>query len=140
MNLHVVTKGGVIAPGGSVVDIVPMGDTMVVEAKLPPQDVGYVHVGQPVRVQLASADGARFDHLDGEVSHVSPDTVETSDGTPYYKVRIKTGRDYFESDGQRYQLVPGVQVMCSIVTGSRSVMEYIASPFMGSVSTALQER
>ncbi|MBL4615913.1 MAG: HlyD family type I secretion periplasmic adaptor subunit [Magnetovibrio sp.] len=140
MTLHVVTKGGVIAPGGSVVDIVPVGDTMVIEAKLPPQDVGYVHISQTVRVQLASADGARFDHLDGEVVHVSPDTVETSDGTPYYRVRIKTERDYFESDGQRYQLVPGVQVMCSIITGSRSVMEYIASPFMGSISTALQER
>jgi len=140
MTLYVVTEGGVIAPGGSVVDIVPMGDAMVVEAKLPPQDVGYVHVGQPARVKLASSDGARFDHLNGEVSHISPDTVETKDGTTYYKVRIKTDRDYFESKGQRYQLVPGVQVMCSIVTGSRSVMEYITSPFIGSFSTALQER
>lgn len=140
MTLHVVTKGGVIPPGGSVVDIVPVGDAMVVEAKLAPQDVGYVHVGQVARVQLASADGSRFEHLEGKVSHVSPDTVETQDGTPYYKVRIKTDRDYFESDGQRYQLVPGVQVMCSIVTGTRSVMEYIASPFMGSFRTALQER
>jgi len=140
MTLHVVTKGGVIAPGGSVVDIVPVGDAMVVEAKLAPQDVGYVHVGQTARVQLASADGARFDTLDGTVSQISPDTVEMQDGTTYYKVRIKTDRDYFESDGQRYQLVPGVQVMCSIVTGTRSVMGYIVSPFMGSFRTALQER
>lgn len=140
MTLHVVTKGGVVPPGGSVVDVVPVGDAMVVEAQLPPQDVGYVHVGQPARVQLASADGARFGHLDGEVAHVSPDTVETKDGTPYYKVRIKTDHDYFESDGQRYQLVPGVQVMCSIITGTRSVAEYITSPFLGSFTTALQER
>lgn len=140
MTLHVVTKGGVIAPGASVVDIVPVGDAMVVEAKLAPQDVGYVHVGQIARVQLASADGARFGHLEGKVSHVSPDTVEMSDGTPYYKVRIKTEIDYFESGDQRYQLVPGVQVMCSIITGSRSVMGYIASPFLGSFRTALQER
>lgn len=140
MTLHVVTKGGVISPGGAVVDIVPVGDAMVVEAKLAPQDVGYVHVGQIARVQLASADGSRFDALDGEVAHVSPDTVETKDGTTFYKVRIKTDRDFFESGGQRYQLVPGVQVMCSIVTGSRSVLEYIVSPFIGSFSTALQER
>jgi len=140
MNLHVVTRGGVIQPGGAVVDIVPVGDAMVVEAKLAPQDVGYVHVGQIARVRLASGDGARFDPLEGTVSHVSPDTVETQDGTTFYKVRIKTQNDYFESDGQRYQLVPGVQVMCSIVTGTRSVMEYIASPFLGSFKTALQER
>lgn len=112
----------------------------MVEAKLPPQDVGYVHVGQTARVRLASSDGARFDALDGKVVQVSPDTVETKDGVPYYKVRIETNSAFFESQGERYQMVPGVQVMCSIVTGSRSVMEYIASPLMGGIDTALQER
>jgi len=140
MTLHVVTRGGVIQPGGAVVDIVPVGDAMVVEAKLAPQDVGYVHVGQTARVRLASGAGGRFDPLEGTVVSVSPDTVETKDGKSFYKVRIKTDRDYFDSHGQRYQLVPGVQVMCSIVTGTRSVMEYIAAPFMGSFKTALQER
>ncbi|MFC1672630.1 HlyD family type I secretion periplasmic adaptor subunit [Pseudomonadota bacterium] len=140
MTLHVVTRGGVIRPGGKVADIVPVGDALVVEAKLPPQDVGYVHVGQPARVRLASSDGARFDALDGKVVQVSPDTVETKDGVPYYKVRIETNSAFFESQGERYQMVPGVQVMCSIVTGSRTVMEYIASPLMGRLDTALQER
>lgn len=140
MTLHVVTLGGVIRAGDAVADIVPVGDAMVVEAKLPPQDVGYVHSGQIARVKLASADGSRFGHLDGEVVSVSPDTVETKDGQPYYKVRIKTAGDSFDSGGETYRLVPGVQVMCSIVTGSRSVMGYIASPFMGSVGSALQER
>jgi len=140
MTLHVVTRGGVIRPGGAVADIVPVGDAMVVEAKLPPQDVGYIHVGQSARVKLASADGARFGHLNGKVIHVGPDTVETKDGVPYYKVRIQTEGDSFESQGESYRLVPGVQVMCSIVTGSRSVLQYIASPFMGSAGSALQER
>lgn len=140
MTLHVVTRGGVISPGGAVVDIVPVGDAMVVEAKLPPQDVGFVHVGQIARVKLASADGGRFGHLNGKVVQVSPDTVETKDGVPYYKVRIQTDGDSFTSGGETYRLVPGVQVMCSIVTGSRSVMEYIAAPFLGHAETALQER
>jgi len=140
MTLHVVTKGGVIQPGGKVADIVPIGDAMVVEAKLPPNDVGYVHPGQIARVTLASSDGARFGHLSGEVVHISPDTVEGQNGATYYKVRIKTNTDMFETKGEVYRLVPGVQVMCSIVTGSRSVLEYIAKPLMGSVGTALQER
>ena len=139
MTLHVVTEGGVIPPGGKVVDIVPVGDALVVEAKLLPQDVGFIHVGQVARVKLAAA-GSRFQPLDGVVSSVSPDTVETKTGKSYYKVRIKTDRDYFDKHGQRYQLVPGVQVMCSIVTGTRSVMEYITTPFYGAFSTALQER
>ncbi|PCI41029.1 MAG: secretion protein HylD [Rhodospirillaceae bacterium] len=140
MTLHVVTRGGVIQPGGKIADIVPIGDALVVEAKLPPNDVGYVHIGQTARVTLASSDSARFSPLEGEVIHISPDTVEGPDGATYYKVRIKTTSDVFESKGEIYRLVPGVQVMCSIVTGSRSVMEYIASPFMGSLETALQER
>lgn len=140
MTLHVVTRGGVISPGGAVADIVPIDDALVVEAKLPPQDVGYVHVGQSARIKLASSDGARFGHLDGQVVHVSPDTIETKDGAPFYKVRIQTGQISFERDGESYRLVPGVQVMCSIVTGSRSVMGYIASPFLGSAGTAMQER
>lgn len=140
MTLHVVTQGGVIRPGGPVADIVPLGDALVVEAKLPPQDVGYVHPGQTARVKLASADGQRFGHLDGKVYLVAPDTIETKDGTSYYKVRIRTEGDNFSSQGQTYRLVPGVQVMCSIVTGSRSVMEYILSPFLGRAGTALQER
>jgi len=140
MTLHVVTKGGVIQPGGKVADIVPIGDALVVEAKLPPNDVGYIHPGQPARVKLASSDGARFSHLEGKVVHISPDTVESKNGSMYYKVRIKTDSDVFKTKGETYRLVPGVQVMCSIVTGSRSVMEYIASPFMGKLQTALQER
>jgi len=140
MTLYVVTRGGVIQPGGKVADIVPIGDALVVEARLPPNDVGYIHPGQLVRVTLASSDGARFGHLEGEVVHISPDTMKGTSGTTYYKVRIKTKTDVFKSKGEAYRLVPGVQVMCSIVTGSRSVLEYIASPYMGVLEKALQER
>lgn len=140
MTLHVVTVGGVIQPGGKIADIVPIGDALVIEAKLPPNDVGYVHPGQTARVTLASSDGARFGHLEGNVIHISPDTIKGQDGVPFYKVRIKTKSDVFKTKGETYRLVPGVQVMCSIVTGSRSVLEYIVSPFMGSLETALQER
>jgi len=140
MTLYVVTRGGVIQPGAAVADIVPVGDAMVVEAQMAPQDVGYVRVGQMAKIRLASADGARFLPLQGTVTQISPDTVQNKDGNSFYKVRIKTKTDYFESDGERYQLVPGVQVMSSIITGSRSVLEYVASPFLGSLRTALQER
>jgi len=139
-TLHVVTVGGVVRPGGTVVDVVPAGDRLIIEAKLPTQDIGYVHPGQTAMVQLASADAIRFGTLEGEVAQVSPDTIETADGVPYYKVRISTISDYFERRGARYQLVPGVQVICSIQTGQRTVLEYLLDPFMGSAQTALRER
>ena len=139
-TLYVTTVGGVVAPGDTVVDLVPGGDRLVVEAQLPVQDVGYVHPGQTATVQLASADAVRFGNLDGEVVLVSPDTKETADGIPYYKVRIEIERDYFERRSARYRLVPGVAVMCNILTGTRSVMEYILNPFIGGAQSALRER
>jgi adhesin transport system membrane fusion protein len=139
-TLHVVTVGGVVAPGGTVVDVVPAGDRMIVEAKLPPQDIGYVHSGQSALVALASNDASRFGNLTGEVIQVSPDTIEASDGQVFYKVRIATEKDHFERDGATYRLVPGVQVTTSIRTGERSVLAYITDPFMSSANKALRER
>ena len=139
-TLHVFTVGGVVGPGGTVVDIVPAGDSLIIEAKLPPQDIGYVSPGQTALVTLASPDAIRFGNLAGKVVHVSPDTIETADGLPYYKVRIATERDYFERRELRYRLVPGVQVMASIRTGQRSVLAYLTDPFLSSAQTAMRER
>ena len=139
-TLYVFTVGGVVQPGATVVDVVPEGDRLVIEARLATQDVGYVRPGQTAVVTLASSDAIRFGNLMGEVIHVSPDTIETDQGMPYYKVRIRTERDYFERKALRYQLVPGVQVRCSIQTGQRSVLEYLLDPFLGSFRMALRER
>lgn len=139
-SLYVFTVGGVVSPGGTVADVVPEGDRLVVEAKLPVQDVGYVHAGQTATVRLASADAMRFGDLEGKVVHVSPDALEGEDGLAYYRVRIETKRDYFERKKLRYRLVPGVQVLCNIRTGERSVLEYLLDPFLGSFRTALRER
>ena len=139
-TLYVYTVGGVVQPGATVVDVVPGADRLVIEAKLSTQDIGYVHPGQAVTVRLAASGAARFGNLDGEVVQVSPDTIETNEGIPYYKVRIAIPRDYFEAKGERYRLVPGVQVMCSILTGQRSVLQYLTDPFLGSFQQAFRER
>lgn len=139
-SLYVVTVGGVVAPGGTVLDIVPAGDNLIIEAKLAPQDIGYVHAGQTALITLASSDANRFGNLDGTVVNVSPDTLVSKQGEAFYKVRISTKTSFFERDALRYNLVPGVQVMASIRTGQRSVLAYIMDPFMASVRTAMRER
>lgn len=139
-TLHVTTIGGVVQPGEPVADVVPRGDKLVIEARLPTRDVGYVQTGQPVQVTLASSEAIRFGRLLGEVVNVSPDTIDTREGIPYYKVRVETDQTYFESAQLRYQLVPGVQVACAIRTGQRSVMAYLLDPFLSSARTALRER
>jgi adhesin transport system membrane fusion protein len=139
-TLHVVTIGGVLKPGDKVVDIVPAGDRLVIEAKLPTQDIGYVHKGQQAVIRLASADAMRFDSLTGTVANVSPDTVLTEDGQPFYKVRIETQHDHFQRGAIRYNLFPGMQVVTSINTGERSVLEYLFDPFLANFSLAFRER
>lgn len=139
-TLYVATRGGVIKPGGNVVDIVPAGDRLIVEAKLPTYDIGFVSVGQAAKIKLASQDGVRFGTIDGSVVHVGPDTSVTDKGAAFYKVRIETVSDHFQHDSQRYRLYPGMQVIANIRTGQRTVLAYITEPFIGLAESALHER
>jgi adhesin transport system membrane fusion protein len=138
--LNVATIGGILKAGEQVAEIVPANDAMVVEARLPTRDIGYVRSGQPVQIKLASSDLVRFGEIPGKVVNVSPDTMSDKDGNPYYKVRIETERGYFERGIQRYQLYPGMQVIASILTGERRVIDYLIDPFIGNFSEALRER
>ncbi|MGE4219889.1 MAG: HlyD family type I secretion periplasmic adaptor subunit [Alphaproteobacteria bacterium] len=139
-SIYVFTKGGVVQPGATVMDIVPADDRLVVEAKLPPQDIGYVRRGQTATVRLASADAPRFGHLNGQVVRVSPDTLVTEKDVAYYKVRIETEGDHFQKRDLRYDLFPGMQVICAIETGQRTVLEYLLDPLIGAADRAMQER
>lgn len=136
------TKGGVVPPGGVVMEVVPTGEKLVVEVKLPVGDVGYVRIGQTANLRLASRDAMRFGSIEGRVAYVSPDssTGENPQQGPYYRVRIETSADRFESAGQSYRLIPGVQVIASIITGSRSLFSYFMSPFLSTSATAFRER
>jgi adhesin transport system membrane fusion protein len=139
-TVYINTIGGVVKPGEPVVDIVPEGDRLVVEAKLQTHDIGYVAEGQPAMVRLASADGNRFGGLSGKVVSVSPDALLTPDGMPFYKVRIETEASYFQNNNLRYNLFPGVRVVANIQTGERTVMEYLLDPYLTRLTDAMRER
>lgn len=136
------TKGGVVPPGGVVMEVVPSGEKLVVEVKLPVADIGYVEIGQTANLRLASRDAMRFGSIKGKVAYVSPDSSSgnTPQEGPYYRVRIETNVDRFESGGQSYRLIPGVQVVASIITGDRSLFSYFMSPFLSASVTAFRER
>tara|TARA_E500000331_G_scaffold354496_1_gene407624 strand:+ start:2676 stop:3950 length:1275 start_codon:yes stop_codon:yes gene_type:complete len=134
------TAGGVIKPGETIIDIVPGQDSLVIEAKLPTQDIGYVQAGQEAFIQLASADAMKFDKLPGKVKHVSPDTIISNDGLPFYTVKIETKNDHFERASNKYYLYPGMQVTASIKIGDRTVMDYILDPLQAAMDEAMTER
>lgn len=139
-TIAVATEGGVIQAGQTVLELVPIEDRLIIEAKLPIQDIGYVRRGQPARVTLASAEAAAFGHMDGTVETVSPDATVTNDGRAYYKIRIVTDKNRFEAGDRVYQLYPGMQVQCGIRIGSRTVFAYLLSPWFQSLRFAFEER
>ncbi len=149
-TLAVATEGGVIQPGQTVAEIVPLEDRLIIEAQLPIQDISYVHPGQPVRVTLASPEATVFGHLDGRVIRVSPDAVVGASGQggqggnggsrSFYRVRIETRQNRFTVGDWDYRLYPGMQVLCSIRIGSRTVADYLLSPWFRSLRMAFQER
>jgi len=139
-TLHITSVGGVLKPGETIVDVVPIDDRLIIEARLPTQDIGYVQSGQAALIKLTSADAQRFGGLEGTVTTVSPDTLITKEGQPYYKVRIETVSDRFKHGSLEYRLFPGMQVVASIHTGERTVLEYIGGPFLNAMSGAMSER
>ena len=141
-NLFFVTEGGVIKPGGAILDIVPTKDSLIVEAKLPNSDIGFVKPGQSAVVKLSSSDSVNFGQINGTVFQISPDTEEDENDNRivFYKILIETDQNYFESKDKIYQLVPGVKVLASIHIGERTVANYLLSPFLGSMGQSFQER
>ncbi|WP_455757624.1 HlyD family type I secretion periplasmic adaptor subunit [Sulfurimonas sp.] len=139
-SLNIYTKGGVVKAGDTIVQIVPTNDTLVIEALLLPQDIGYVKVSQKAFVRLASNDAMKFEKLEGEVFYVSADTFTTEDGASFYKVNIETDKKYFRSKGIDCKLVPGMQVIAYIHIGNRSVLDYVLDPFKSSIDLSLSEK
>lgn len=139
-TLYVDTRGGVVAPGRTILDIVPTGDSLVVEAQLSIEDITSVKPGQNAVVKLASRNARRVGKISGQVIHISPDALATEQGLTYYATRIKTDKDYFIWGKERYQLIPGMGVAVFIHTGKRTVMEYLLDPFLDSVSQGFQEK
>jgi adhesin transport system membrane fusion protein len=127
--LYALAPGEVVKPGETIMILVPTQDLLVIEAHLPLQEVGFVHAGQGATIRLASPDARRYGELRGKVTAVSPDAFTDEQGRAYYTIRLATERAFFEKDGNRYDLYPGMTVLAYVHTGMRTVLEYILSPY-----------
>lgn len=137
--LYTVTRGGVVSPGGLVASLVPGNERLVVEVKLNAGEVGLISRGQSARLRLEGAGMQRFRPIDGEVVHISSDAITEPQKPPYFLVRIAPTELEFSDGVTAYRLSPGVQVSASIITGHRTVMQYLLGPMLGRFSGALTE-
>ncbi|MBT6656319.1 MAG: HlyD family type I secretion periplasmic adaptor subunit [Rhodospirillales bacterium] len=139
-NLRQHTIGGVVQPGEAIMEVVPAQDTLVVETKLSPIDVGYVRVGQKADVKILTYDFLRYGSLPGLVKNVAADTSTDLRGDPYFRVEIETERNYLGKDLGSLPITPGMQAEINIKTGTRSVFNFLISPVFKTWHAAFKER
>jgi multidrug resistance efflux pump len=138
-SLNYKNAGAVVKQGNPVVLLVPENRRCEVEAKLMIRDRGYIQKGQSVKVRLNSADAMRFAPITGSVVSISPDAVQSREGN-YYTVRISLSHEAFTNGTEIYKVVPGIDVIAQIVTGDRTVGEYVFAPIISGFGNALQEK
>ncbi|MBT3245012.1 MAG: HlyD family type I secretion periplasmic adaptor subunit [Bacteroidetes bacterium] len=139
-TMFIFTVAGILKPGGSVAEIVPAEDHLIIEAHLPVSDVGYVQSRQSVKLRLASPDATKLGAIDGTVTYISPDSFTQKNGPPFFRIKIKANQDHFGTTEHPYRLSPGLIIQCSIITGTRTVLEYLLGPFNQAFDTAMLER
>ncbi len=143
-NVRLTTLGGVARPGEEIMQIVPLNDDMVIEAKVRPADIAFVRPGLPASVKLDAYDYTIYGSLMGEVIYISADTLnEEVRGTeqPFYRVQIKTSVDNLVSRGnERIDIQPGMTATVEIKTGSNTVLRYLTKPITKTISESLGER
>ena len=141
-NVEVTTVGGVIPPNGKLMEIVPVDDQLLVEARISPRDVAFIYPGQRAVVKVTAYDYAIYGGLEGRVVNISPDTIqdEVKRDQFYYRVYVRTTQDHLKNaEGRRFPIAPGMVATADIHTGSKTVWEYLVKP-LNRAKEALRER
>jgi len=141
-DIQVTTVGGVLQPGGKLMEIVPLEDQLLVETRINPRDIAYIRPGLPATVKVTAYDSSIYGNLTGQVEVVSPDTLqdEVRRDQFYYRVYVRTkSAELQNKSGQRFPILPGMVANVEIKTGQKSVMDYLIKP-LNKVNEALRER
>ncbi|WP_305814422.1 HlyD family type I secretion periplasmic adaptor subunit [Photobacterium leiognathi] len=140
-TINITTIGGVVKPGEAILDIVPTEDNLLIEAKVQPKDIAFLHPGLPAIVKVTAYDFTRYGGLDGTVVNISADTSQDEEGNSYYLVKVRTSHSYLtKSDQTQMPIIPGMLTSVDVITGKRTVLEYILNPILRAKEMALRER
>ncbi|UXM94099.1 MULTISPECIES: HlyD family efflux transporter periplasmic adaptor subunit [unclassified Bartonella] len=147
-NVNVSTIGGVIAPGGILMEIVPQDDQLVIEAKITPRDIAFIHDGQSANVKISAYDSGVYGSMKGKVIYISPDTIEdeADKRVRYYRVHVQTDQSYIDvkdknhpEKDHKYSIFPGMVATTEISTGQKTIIAYLLKP-LNRAGEALRER
>ncbi len=141
-DVRVTTVGGVLEPGGKLMEIVPLEDQLLIETRINPRDIGYIRPGLPAVVKITAYDASIYGDLYGEVETVSPDTLqdEVRHDEFYYRVYVRTQKaELTNKSGRKFAIMPGMVANVEIKTGQKTVMDYLLKP-LNKARESLRER
>ena len=141
-NVRINTVGGVIQPGRDIMEIVPLEDRLLVEARIRPSDVAFLRPGLPATVKITAYDYSVYGGLEGELEYISADTIveERGDGEAFYRVRVRTAQSHLQGKHGPLPIIAGMTATVEVLTGHKTVLEYILKPFIKTRDSALRER
>jgi len=131
------TVGGVVSPGRDIVEIMPSDDKLIIEAKISPKDIAFIHPGQKATIKLTAYDFTIFGGLNAQVEHISADTITDEKDITFYLVRLSTDETF---ENQTLKIIPGMTAQVDILTGKKTVFEFIFKPITRAAANALTER
>jgi adhesin transport system membrane fusion protein len=139
-EIKVKTIGGVVRPGEDIIKIVPKDDQLIVEAQVKPSDRAFIYPGQKAVVKITAYDFSIYGGLDGEVLDISADTIKDEKGNFFYRVRLRTYETELKRKGKVLPIIPGMVATADILTGQKTVMQYLLKPFVKTLDNAFNER
>lgn len=143
-NVRITTLGGVVRPGDEVMQIVPLEDTLIIQAKVSPSDIAFLRIGQLASIKIDAYDYTIYGDLTGKLTYISADTLSEDlrqNEQPYYRVQVQTqGRRFSAQADKALEILPGMTASIEIKTGSRSVLQYLLKPVTKTISESLGER
>ena len=139
-RLLVNTVGGVIQPGMDLVEVVPIEDSLLVEARIRPSDIGFLHPGQKAVDKFSAYDFAIYGGLEAKLEYISADSLTDEQGDPYYLVKVRTKKNHLGEEKDPLPIIPGMMAGVDILTGKKTVLEYLLKPVLRAKEYALKER
>lgn len=134
------TVGGVIRPGVDLMEIVPLEDTLLIEAKILPADIAFIHPGQEVVVKITAYDFAIYGGLKGKIENISADTIADENNESYYKIRVRTVNNQLGTRDNPLPIIPGMAARVDILTGKKTILNYLLKPVLRAKEKAFRER
>jgi len=134
------TIGGVVKPGMDLVEIVPLDETLLIEGRVKPEDIAFLTLGQRAVVRLTAYDFAIFGSLEGELETISANTIEGENGEQFYQIRVRTKENFLSKAGKTLPILPGMIANIDVITGKRTILNYLTTPITKTKQRALRER